>query len=324
VPVVLSQLYSPGERVYEDVEYSLYHYPAVYFKRVQAYDTFIYYRPRGKRAARLDANCYFGHGVLGKPFDDPRDRRARFVPLIKAEPFKALVPIKDFSGGYYETESGESPMFISAVRTLSQTAYYRILALGGVALQGISMMPSTELVAAAGYDYSQLTAVPKDELRAIDVIPPGAGYVPRGDTRVNVFESAALQERARKDHQLVLETIRKQVQKLGGSTFYNNNIDLFACVGNGRYLIEAKSLQEDGNAVGRMRYGIGQLADYGYRYEKEIGHAQRVLAFGTQPNAGDAWISNVLERENIAFVSTLGEHVVALNDMARSLPFLTP
>lgn len=324
MPVVLSQLYHPSERIYEDVEYSLYHYPRQYFRRVQAYDTFIYYRPRGKGAKRPDANCYYGHGVLGKPFDDPRDSRARFVPLIKAEPFKTLVSIKDYSGGYYETESGESPMFISAVRELSQTAYHRILALGGLALRDLSVMQSTELVAATAYEYSQLAVAPVDSLRAIDQIPPGAGYVPRGDTQVNVFESAALQERARKDHQFVLEAIRRQVQRLGGSTFYNNNIDLFALVGESRYLIEAKSLQEDGDAVGRMRYGIGQLADYGYRYEDEIGNARRVLAFGRRPGVGDAWIANVLERESIAFVSTLGERIVPLNEAAQGLPFLTP
>jgi hypothetical protein len=215
-------------------------------------------------------------------------------------------------------------MFISAVRELSQTAYHRILALGGVALRDLTVMPSTELVAATGYEISPFVTAPTDQLREIDAIPAGAGYVPRGDTRVNVLESAALQERARKDHQEVLEAIRQQVQRLGGTTFYNNNIDLFARLGSARYLIEAKSLQEDGDAVGRMRYGIGQLADYGYRYEDEIGDARRVLAFGRRPNAGDAWIANVLERESIAFVSTLGDHVVPLNEAAQGLPFLTP
>lgn len=324
MPVVLNQLYHPSERVYDDVEYSLYHYPKMYFSRVNAYDTFIYYRPRGKGPRRLDASHYYGHGVFGKPFDDSRNPGARFVQLIKAEPFKTLVPVKDQSGGYYETESGDIPPFISAVREISQTAYFRILALGGVALRDLAVMPSTELVAASGYEISPLAAAPTDLLRSIDEIPPGAGYVPRGDTRVNVYESAALQERARKDHQLVLETIRRQVQRLGGSTFYNNNIDLYARLGETRYLIEAKSLQEDSDAIGRMRYGIGQLADYSYRYEAEIGGARRVLAFGRCPNHGDAWIANVLERESIAFVSTLGDRVVALNEVAREIPFLSP
>ncbi len=43
VPLILSQHFSPADRVYADAEGSLYHYPQVYFKRVQPYELFIYY-----------------------------------------------------------------------------------------------------------------------------------------------------------------------------------------------------------------------------------------------------------------------------------------
>ena len=49
MPVILTQHFSPSDRVYEDAEFSLYHFPRIYFSRVRPYDRFIYYRPLGKR-----------------------------------------------------------------------------------------------------------------------------------------------------------------------------------------------------------------------------------------------------------------------------------
>jgi hypothetical protein len=73
-----------------------------------------------------------------------------------------------------------------------------------------------------------------------------------------------------------------------------------------------------------MRYGIGQLADYAYRYESDAGGAQRVLAFGSLPTAENSWIGNVLDREEIAFVCALEERIVGLNHAASELPFVEP
>jgi len=58
MPVVLMQHFSPGDRVYLDVETSLYHYPRQYFSRVLPYDQFVYYRPLGKSRRR----CKSGRG----------------------------------------------------------------------------------------------------------------------------------------------------------------------------------------------------------------------------------------------------------------------
>ncbi len=64
MPVILTQHFSPGDRVYEDAEYSLYHYPKIYFSRVRPFDRFIYYQPPTPKAcARADSKHYFGHGV---------------------------------------------------------------------------------------------------------------------------------------------------------------------------------------------------------------------------------------------------------------------
>jgi hypothetical protein len=232
------------------------------------------------------------------------------------------VPIAEIDSTFYETEDNRRPQFQSAVRTISETAYWRILTAGGVTQSEMNALPETETIAASPYPLP-FVAAPTDPFRPISSIPPGAGYVPKGDTKLNIYEAAALQERARADHQRVLHVIQREVSRRGGTTFYNNNVDLYARLGERSFLIEAKSLNRAADAVGRMRYGIGQLADYAYRYETELGGANRVLAFGTLPSAENTWIGNVMDREAVAFVCSLGDSVVALNDAARSLPFVT-
>jgi hypothetical protein len=322
VPVILTQHFSPGDRVYEDAEYSLYHYPKIYFTRVRPFDRFIYYRPLGKSASRPDSKHYFGHGMLGEFFEDPIRSDHRFVKIIKGQAFPVLVPLMDKWSRYFETEDPRPPQFVSAVRDISETAYYKILAAADASSVSLSFLPSTE-------SYENVASVvtsykgPRDNFREITEIPPGAGYVPSGNTILNVYESAALQERARKDHQSVLQIIQAQVQRRGGATWYNNNVDLLARVGEERMLIEAKSLNSFRDAVDRVRYGIGQLADYSYRYHEEIGDATRVLAFARAP-AGDAsWVADVLDRERIAFVAASDAGVTPLNESARRLPILT-
>ncbi|MDP9106719.1 MAG: hypothetical protein M3N49_12410 [Candidatus Eremiobacteraeota bacterium] len=322
MPVVLSQLFLPSDRVYQDAEFSLYHYPKVYFGRVQPFDRFIYYRPLGKSRRRSDSLHYFGYGRLGQWFPDPLRSDHRFVPIISGDRFRNLVPITEPDGTFYETEERRTPQFQSAVRTISETAYWRILTTGGVTQIELNALPDTETIAASPYPLP-LVAAPTDPFRPISDIPPGAGYVPRGDTKLNIYEAAALQERAREDHQRVLHVIQREVARRGGMTFYNNNVDLFARLGEQRYLIEAKSLNRAADAVGRMRCGIGQLADYSYRYESELGGANRVLAFGTLPTAENTWIGHVMDRESVAFVCSLEDRVVALNEAAQSLPFVS-
>lgn len=318
MPVILTQHYSPDDRIYEDVEYSLYHYPRQYFGRIKAFDRFIYYRPLGRSAPRPDSKRYFGHGVLGQWFPDPREPDHRFVPLIQADQFPRLVPLYDDSGNFYESEGASTPPFQSAVREITETAYWRMLAAADVKAAGISMLPSTEFL--TDFPIAATALVPRDDLRKIDIIPPGAGYKPKGNNRVSIYESAALQERARSDHQNVLRLIQERVMKRGGQTWYNNNIDLYARVGESRMLIEAKSLVDARAAVDRMRYGVGQLADYDYRYRQDLSGPRKVLAFGSPPDRDLSWIGNVLEDQYIAFVAQTNDDLIPLNEIAKSLP----
>jgi hypothetical protein len=315
VPLVLSQHFLSSDRAYRDVEGALYHYPRQYFGRVKPFVSFVYYRPGGGSVRRVDARHYFGHGVLGVPYPDPNDAGLRFVDVIQYEPFPELVPLRDPMANYYETGTPTVPQGQSAVRELTDVAFHRILAAAGVAVTGVSQLPSTLRLPS----YTAAPASwPTDAFRPMDRVPPGAGYIPRAGDPPNVYEAATLQERARADHQRVLGLILSRVQAKGGVCLYNNNVDLLAKLGDERVLVEAKSLNDLRDAVDRMRYGMGQLMDYGVRYRAELQGAKPLLAFGRAPASDAAWIADVLEENGVGFACSTGEDVRPMNDWARA------
>jgi hypothetical protein len=321
MPVILSQRFigDEGRSKYLDVEGVIYHYPQVYFKRVLPDDRFIYYRP-ATGTTTPDAGMYFGHGRLGMPYADPRDGALRFVDIKAYQRFPTPVGLKQPDGTWIETATISSPQFQAAVRDISLYDYHRILLAAGVSLTEFERLPTTDSVLEGVV--SSLVMAPVDELRSAPRIPDGTGYVWRGGALPNLAESAALQERARADHQSILRTISEAVTRRGGSWWFNNNIDLFARVGEQRFLIEAKSLANPERAVDRMRYGMGQLFDYRVRYEAQLAGARPVLAFGRPPVRSDAWIGNILEANRVAFVAMVEGDVRALNPAAEGLPFL--
>ncbi len=318
MPVILSQIFAPSDRVYKDAEGALYHYPRQYFSRITPYDRFIYYRPRGRRSLRPDSACYFGHGTLGVPIEDIDDPTHRYVPLLKYELFPTLVGLRDPFDRYYETESQRPIQAQSAVRTLGEIPYQRILAASNIDSVKMSLMPSTEDLVTSGY-FGTPIAPPRDPMRQISEIPPGAGYVPHSDHRLDIQESAALQERARGDHQRLLQKIASTATTRGATFWYNNHIDLVVNFDNERTLIEAKSLTDVRDAVNRMRYGIGQLADYSVRYRAELANARPVLAFGRPPDRDTSFVATILQENGIAFISQDKGDLVPLNEAAKSL-----
>lgn len=318
MPVVLSQHFSPNDRIYEDAEGSVYHYPRQYFSRIRPYDSFVYYRPLGKSQPRPDSKYYFGYGMLGLPYTDPNRQDHRFVDLIRYQPFRNLVPLRDPLGNYYETGTPTQLPTQAAVRQIGELDFLRILAAAGVAQVGISQMPNTEEIVASAY-HGPPIAMPTDDLREISAIPGGTGYKPNTDHVIDAYESAALQERARADHQGVLSLILNRVHRVSGQCWYNNNIDLFVRVGDSQYLVEAKSLVNPSRAVDRMRYGIGQLADYDARYQSKVGPFSKVLAFGRPPDRDTSWVATVLDRVDVAFIAAERGNIVPLNDHARSI-----
>jgi hypothetical protein len=323
--VVLAQR-PHGFSSYNDEEWVIYHFPDRYRRSLERPLTrFIYYRPT-EGAEASEARHYFGHGVLGEIFPDSREPGKWYAPILTGEQrFTHPVPIRDASGIYYETGSTDKvPQFqFYAVREIGEIEYQRILIAGGITSSAqLSPLVTTETVLATGYVPG--LKPPTDGLREIFEIPKGTGYSPSGKEPPSIYESANLQERARKDHQDTLELIRQATARLGGATFYNNYLDLYLRIGEQRYFIEAKSLNNPQRAVDRMRYGMGQLFDYRVRLEAEIAGAAPVLAFGRVPPGEVSWIGEILEGNGVAFVAAQRQRIVALNATARSLPFAEP
>ena len=318
MPVVLSQRYigDPEPPKYRDVEGVIYHYPRIYFKRILPDDRFVYYRPE-KGSTAPNAGTYFGHGRLGVPYPDMLDAERRFVDVCGFAYFPRPVRRGGVGDVWTETGSTQAPQWQSSVRDLSLYDYHRILIAGGVALSDVETLPTVDDLLDGLV--SQLVMAPTDPLRRATSIPDGTGYEWRGGALPNLAESAALQERARADHQRVLRRIATTVERKGGRWWFNNNIDLFAQVGEQRLLIEAKSLTDPARTVDRMRYGMGQLFDYRVRYEADVAGAQPVLAFGTPPTRSDAWVANILEANGVAFLALRDDDLVALNDRAQRL-----
>src|ERR1700722_11419397 len=67
-------------------------------------------------------------------------------------------------------------------------------------LAAFGPMIYSSTIAASSYTGPPLSA-PMDGIRHITEIPGGAGYVPQPGRKLDVYESAALRERARADHQ---------------------------------------------------------------------------------------------------------------------------
>ena len=318
MPVVLSQRTWHDDPKYLDREGVIYHYPRQYRGRINDFDRFIYYRPATGASAE-ERSTYIGHGVLGTSFEDWARSDHYFMNVAWYEPFARPAPLRQ-GDEFVETESSTPPQFQSAVRPIRETAYYRILMLGGVSA-GREFAPpvTTESVLSGGYS-PLLVDAPRDAFREAVRIPEGTGYVPSGKALPSVYESAALQERARKDHNATLDMIRRHAERLGGRCWYNNNIDLFVHYSDRSLLIEAKSLNDARQSVDRMRYGMGQLFDYRVRYKAEVAGAELVLAFGAPPDRASGWIATILQENGIAFVARDRERLVPLNEHATAIP----
>jgi hypothetical protein len=304
---------------YKDTEFAIYHYPQQYFDQIRGGERFVYYRPaRGAKAG--EESTYFGCGELGDWFPDPQDAAHRFVGIRK--PIKFSRPIRhvdSFDRMFESTFRDRNAFQGRSVRHIDDLDFYRILDAAGLTSAAWQQAPTIDDVA-SGLVMPQWTAAPpRDAFRPLDVVPDGTGYRPTGKT-IDVFDAAALQERARADHQETLKLVKRMTEACGGSCLFNNNVDLLATFEDRKLLVEAKSLNLPSSAVDRMRYGMGQLFDYGVRYRAEIGKAQPVLAFGTIPPSDAGWISTILQETGVAFIARQRDSLLPLNDAARDLP----
>jgi hypothetical protein len=319
MPLVLMQRAWRDDPKYKDTEFVIYHYPQLYFDRIRGGEKFVYYRPaRGAKPGQ--GSAYFGCGELGDWFTDPQDATHRFVGIRKPIDFPRSVPYADATGRMFESSIQDRNAFQGrSVRHIDDLDFYRILDAAGLTSAVWQQAPTIDDVM-SGLVMSPLDIVPpRDAFRPLTVVPDGTGYRPTGKT-VNVLEAAALQERARADHQETLKLVKRMTEARGGSCLYNNNVDLLASFEDRRLLVEAKSLNLPSSAVDRMRYGMGQLFDYGVRYRAEIGRAAPVLAFGSMPPNDAGWIATILQETGVAFVARHRDSLLPLNDAARDLP----
>jgi hypothetical protein len=319
MPLVLMQRAWRDDPKYKDTEFSIYHYPRQYFDQIRGGEKFVYYRPaRGAKSG--EESSYFGCGELGDWFEDPQDPTHRFVGIRKPISFDRPVPHVDPQDRMYESSFRDRNAFQGrSVRHVDDLDFYRILDAAGLTAAVWQQAPTVDDVASGFLIPPAGIAPPRDAFRPLTVVPDGTGYRPTGRT-IDVFEAAALQERARADHQATLKLVKRMTEERGGSCLFNNNVDLLASFDDRRLLVEAKSLNLPSSAVDRMRYGMGQLFDYGVRYRAEIGKAQPVLAFGTVPPNDAGWIATILQETGVAFIARERDGLLPLNDAAKELP----
>ena len=318
VPLILTQHWSRDLNRYLDREGVIYHFPERYLPIVKQVVVeggdrrFLYQRPL-KGAPQGQAGTYFGRGLLGEPYADVTNPGHYFVDIFD---YEAIVPVglKSPASTYYETGTHSIMLQGRSIRYADPMVYFAILAAAQVYSPLLAMGDAHDTGVFAP------TRPPVDTFRELLVVPPGTGYVPHGDGVPDRFEAAALHERARDDHQTMLARLMETVRERGGVCLYNNNVDLYAKIGERRLLVEVKSLRQQSAAVNRMRYGMGQIMDYRVRYEAELAGAEPVLAFATPPERDVSWIPTILQGNGIAFVTQTSGRIAPGNDLGNALP----
>jgi len=319
MPLVLMQRAWRDDPKYKDTEFVVYHYPQQYFDQIHGGEKFIYYRP-ARDAISAEASTYFGCGELGDWWPDRDDPSCRFVGVRKPIRFLTPVPHLDVRNRMYESRfSNRSAFQGHSVRYIDDLDFHRILDAASLTGAAWRDAPTVDDVLSGLVVPDVFIEPPRDAFRPLTIVPDGTGYRPTGKP-IDVHEAAALQERARDDHQDTLKLVKQMVEARNGRCLFNNNVDLLASFASQNLLIEAKSLALQSAAVDRMRYGMGQLFDYGVRYRAEIGRAQPVLAFGAVPSLDASWISTILQENGVAFIARQREALLPMNETARSLP----
>ncbi|MEM7474704.1 MAG: HNH endonuclease [Planctomycetota bacterium] len=129
MPIILSQRVE-YESDYDDVPYSVYHFPRRYINQIGVGNRFIYYQ--GNRH-KQEHRYYFGCGVVGDIVTTPSGG-SFLAKIIDGRPFSKKVPIYEPDGGGYIESRGfdsvrrsERPPWQNSIRPISTEAFNAIL-----------------------------------------------------------------------------------------------------------------------------------------------------------------------------------------------------
>ena len=124
---------------YDDIPFSVYHFPERYKNQVQIGDMFLYYQgDRWKKENRY----YFGVGVIGT-IEVSSDGHDYYAHILDGLPFLKKVPIYNPKGGYFESldfegvRKKEIPPWLSSIRPISNLAFDSIIELSDLSLSGL-------------------------------------------------------------------------------------------------------------------------------------------------------------------------------------------
>lgn len=138
MPVVLSQRIDKKSD-YDDVPFSIYHFPKRYRRQIKTGDIFLYYQgDRFKRENRY----YFGMGVIGA-IEKAQDGESYYAKILEGTAFPKKVPIYTTRRGYYESLDHSSvrhkknPPWQSSVRPIFEAAFHAIVNAAGAELKDI-------------------------------------------------------------------------------------------------------------------------------------------------------------------------------------------
>lgn len=119
---------------YEDIPFSVYHYPKRYRNQINTGDVFIY--NQGDRR-RKENRYYFGYGVIGK-IRESEDGEHYYADIENGLWFPRKVSIYQTDGSYFESidylevRKKERPAWQNSIRKISKGAFVKILECAGL------------------------------------------------------------------------------------------------------------------------------------------------------------------------------------------------
>jgi len=112
---------------YDDRTGISYQYPGRYRSAIQPGERFVYYRGRRSKDGRRMPQVYFGSGVVGNTFRDPKHPERFICEVLDYRAFAVAVSFKNVRGEYFETGADRRGYFQPGVRVISEDDFKRII-----------------------------------------------------------------------------------------------------------------------------------------------------------------------------------------------------